>query len=216
MPQDVARPRFECVGGSSCLDFINTVSRVAFHDGRLNTCHDVIRWAAGARLLRPTDRRRLTRLAARNRRSAQRELRALLRLRSLLHRLFVHLGEGKRLRPDDLSSFNMVLRAVLRRAKLLARKGELTWSPEADADDLQGIRRLIVWDAARLLTSDRLGLVRRCANPTCGLVFLDESRRRNRRWCSMSDCGARAKAKRYYDRHRLSGRSVGKRRPRRR
>jgi predicted RNA-binding Zn ribbon-like protein len=36
--------------------------------------------------------------------------------------------------------------------------------------------------------------------PTCGWLFLDASKNRSRRWCSMDTCGAVAKARRYYRR----------------
>jgi len=35
--------------------------------------------------------------------------------------------------------------------------------------------------------------VRDCANPHCGVLFLDSSRPGTRRWCSMDTCGNRAK-----------------------
>ena len=47
--------------------------------------------------------------------------------------------------------------------------------------------------------SDR---VRECASDDCPALFLDLSRNRSRRWCSMDVCGARAKARVYYRRHR--------------
>jgi predicted RNA-binding Zn ribbon-like protein len=47
---------------------------------------------------------------------------------------------------------------------------------------------------ARLICEEDLGLVRTCAGPTCTLMFLDKTRRRGRRWCSMAVCGNRAKA----------------------
>ena len=45
-----------------------------------------------------------------------------------------------------------------------------------------------------LLAGPRLDRVRRCANPECGWLFLDDSRAGKRRWCSMQSCGNRAKA----------------------
>ena len=36
----------------------------------------------------------------------------------------------------------------------------------------------------------------------CGWLFLDRSRNSSRRWCSMDDCGAKAKARRLTDRRR--------------
>jgi len=44
--------------------------------------------------------------------------------------------------------------------------------------------------------------VRTCAAPDCEALYLDTSRNRSRRWCSMEKCGARAKASAYYRRHR--------------
>lgn len=52
------------------------------------------------------------------------------------------------------------------------------------------------------LVRDTPGRVRECADPGCPVVYLDLSRNRSRRWCSMEACGARAKASTYYRRHR--------------
>jgi predicted RNA-binding Zn ribbon-like protein len=48
--------------------------------------------------------------------------------------------------------------------------------------------------------SHKLDRVRSCQGDTCGWLFLDMSKNRSRRWCSMSDCGNTAKARRYYHR----------------
>ena len=52
------------------------------------------------------------------------------------------------------------------------------------------------------LAREALGRVRECAAERCDLLYLDTSRNRSRRWCSMERCGARAKATAYYRRHR--------------
>jgi len=44
--------------------------------------------------------------------------------------------------------------------------------------------------------------VRECASEACPALFLDLSRNRSRRWCSMDVCGSREKARTYYRRHR--------------
>ena len=46
------------------------------------------------------------------------------------------------------------------------------------------------------------GRVRECAGERCPVLYLDTSRNRSRRWCSMEVCGSRAKASAYYRRHR--------------
>lgn len=52
------------------------------------------------------------------------------------------------------------------------------------------------------LVRETPGRVRECAHEACAVVYLDTSRNRSRRWCSMELCGARAKASAYYRRHR--------------
>ena len=42
--------------------------------------------------------------------------------------------------------------------------------------------------------------VRNCANPDCPFWFLDTTRSGTRRWCSMTICGNRLKARRHYRR----------------
>ena len=51
------------------------------------------------------------------------------------------------------------------------------------------------------------GMVRECAAEDCHLIFLDTSRPQSRRWCSMSRCGGRAKARTHYARHLTGERS---------
>jgi predicted RNA-binding Zn ribbon-like protein len=55
------------------------------------------------------------------------------------------------------------------------------------------------------LAREMPGRVRECAAPGCGTLYLDTSRNRSRRWCSMERCGARSKAQTYYHRHRHGG-----------
>lgn len=48
-------------------------------------------------------------------------------------------------------------------------------------------------DAVRLFGGDMAGHIRQCQSPTCTLFFVDMSRAGDRRWCSMSGCGNKAK-----------------------
>jgi predicted RNA-binding Zn ribbon-like protein len=46
---------------------------------------------------------------------------------------------------------------------------------------------------SRLVCGEHFSLVRVCEGPSCGRLFLDQTRRRARRWCDMAVCGNRAK-----------------------
>jgi predicted RNA-binding Zn ribbon-like protein len=61
----------------------------------------------------------------------------------------------------------------------------------------------IAFSASELMTGIKAGKVRQCEDDRgCGWLFVDESRAQRRRWCSMGDCGNRAKARRHYRRVR--------------
>ena len=50
-------------------------------------------------------------------------------------------------------------------------------------------------EAVELFAPEQRERIRLCAADDCGLVFYDESRSNNRRWCSMKRCGNRAKVR---------------------
>jgi predicted RNA-binding Zn ribbon-like protein len=68
-------------------------------------------------------------------------------------------------------------------------------------EPLEQVARGIV----EVLTGEQSHHVSRCQNFECSWLFLDRSPARGRRWCSMADCGNRAKARRHYERHRKQG-----------
>jgi predicted RNA-binding Zn ribbon-like protein len=83
--------------------------------------------------------------------------------------------------------------------------GALGWSFAKSANG--ALLRPIEFSAAELMTGVRASKVRQCQDDRgCGWLFVDESRLQNRRWCSMGDCGNRAKAHRHYDRTKRAAR----------
>lgn len=68
----------------------------------------------------------------------------------------------------------------------------------------------VVRAAAELLTSADAARVRECDLETCSWLFLDRSKNGTRRWCDMSVCGNRAKARRHYARERKAARRKSK------
>ena len=61
----------------------------------------------------------------------------------------------------------------------------------------------IARDAVHLLENDAEHRIRECAADDCHLVFYDESRTNNRRWCSMQRCGNRAKVRAFRAKEKL-------------
>ncbi len=57
---------------------------------------------------------------------------------------------------------------------------------------------LLAFELANMLASDQRTYLKRCLNPDCVLMFVDNSRSHKRRWCSMDTCGNRAKVSKHY------------------
>jgi predicted RNA-binding Zn ribbon-like protein len=121
-----------------------------------------------------------------------------LELRDALYSVFSCVASGKAPPEDDLDVLNGELCEAL--AKLDLESG-LTWVL-AETDERERALMMIALSGAALLTSSERSRVRECADDTCGWLFLDLSKNRSRRWCSMSDCGNLAKARRFQERKR--------------
>ncbi|MDH6135629.1 putative RNA-binding Zn ribbon-like protein [Kitasatospora sp. MAA4] len=70
--------------------------------------------------------------------------------------------------------------------------GRLHWHAD---DPVAATLALLARDSLDLVSSAAIGRVRDCACPECSALFSDTSRPGNRRWCSMDECGNRAKKK---------------------
>lgn len=56
-------------------------------------------------------------------------------------------------------------------------------------------------EAVQLLGGADASQIRQCQSPTCSTFFVDNSRKGDRRWCSMAACGNKAKVAEFRRRH---------------
>ncbi|WP_422000109.1 CGNR zinc finger domain-containing protein [Reyranella sp.] len=129
---------------------------------------------------------------------ARREFERALEARETIYRVFDATARGKAPAAADLQALNDLLAAAPSRTTLRRERGGFSWDVDLRGGTALGQLAPVLWTAGDLLTGNRLDRVRRCANPECGWLFLDDSRAGKRRWCSMSACGNRAKARRHY------------------
>jgi predicted RNA-binding Zn ribbon-like protein len=61
---------------------------------------------------------------------------------------------------------------------------------------------MVARDAIDLLSGPWLARVRECERPDCSVLFLDQSRPGQRRWCDMESCGNLMKGRRHRRAHR--------------
>lgn len=130
------------------------------------------------------------------------EFERAIELRETIHRLFDAEAQDKAPAARDLEALNEALERAPARKTLKRERGGYGWDVDFRSGTALALLAPVLWTAGDLLTGPRLGRVRRCANPDCLFLFLDDSRAGKRRWCSMSSCGNRAKARRHYHRSR--------------
>jgi len=129
---------------------------------------------------------------------SRREFERALELREAVYRLFDATARGKAPAAADLAVLNEALAAAPARRLLRRERNGFAWDVDMRGSTALGQLAPVLWSAGDLLTGPKLDRVKRCANPECGWLFLDDSRAGRRRWCSMSACGNRAKARRHY------------------
>ncbi|MDP3159335.1 MAG: CGNR zinc finger domain-containing protein [Reyranella sp.] len=177
-----------------CLEFANT----RYWRGQdaptetLNAPEDLAAWTVANEGLKPAKP------------PARREFERAIELRELVHRLFDAHAQAKAPVPRDVESLNAALSEAPARTTLRRERGGYAWDIDMRSGTALALLAPVLWTAGDLLAGTRLDRVRRCANPECGWLFLDDSRAGKRRWCSMSSCGNRAKARRHYHKKALS------------
>jgi predicted RNA-binding Zn ribbon-like protein len=94
-------------------------------------------------------------------------------------------------------------------ARLTTGSGRYTWT-WAD-DNLGRLWWPIARSAIELATDGPVGRIKICASDQgCAGLFLDSSKNRSRRWCSMDSCGAEFKTRRQNARRRAARVSGGR------
>jgi len=191
------------VGGHLSLDFINTLSTrlESYQREYLSGYNELVEWSCHAGILPPEEAQRLKRLGRRRPSEAGAVLNRAIEAREGLFRIFSALAQGKAPRDSDILGLNETLRDTLGRLQVRHVKDQFHWEWTSDPNALDAMLWPIVRAAAELLVQQERNRVRQCANhPICQWLFLDKSKNRSRRWCSMDLCGSRDKVKRYYHR----------------
>jgi predicted RNA-binding Zn ribbon-like protein len=121
-------------------------------------------------------------------------------LRELVYRVLAAVGAGARVAEADLAALNKAVAEAPPRARLARLSGGYGWEADPVAPTAPALLAPVLWSVADLLVQAARHRLRQCANPECGWLFIDASKNGTRRWCDMTACGNRAKARRHYER----------------
>jgi predicted RNA-binding Zn ribbon-like protein len=195
--------KYDLEAGALCLNLANTVDWHASDQSEdmLGGYADLIEWGQAAEILSAAQAERLRQIAASHPENAAAAYDKVVQTREAIYRIFADFSERGNVNQDDLAILNEVLRQSLSHLQIAPSLSGFAWGWAEGADDLDYILWVAARSAGELLTSDTLDRVRQCADDRgCGYLFIDTSRNRSRRWCSMESCGNRAKARRHYQR----------------
>jgi predicted RNA-binding Zn ribbon-like protein len=192
------------MGGRLCLAFVDTVR---WHLGQhpqecLTSYADLLAWCQRAQLLDEAQVQSLLAAAAARPDLAGAVLQQAISFREALYHVL--LATVAQRPPDqvDLETVNAVRAQALSHSEIEFTSAGFAWRWAAPGQELGWMLWPLVRSAEELLLSPDLKLVKVCAGPDCGWLFLDSSQKRARRWCAMEVCGNRAKARRHYQRTR--------------
>jgi len=193
------------IGGDLCLDFANTLnghvappSHEYLHDYR-----DLVLWGRHAGVLSLHASRELLRQTETQPSEAEDALRKALVLRETIFRIFSALAFQRKPAEADINQLNKIWQDAQRHTQLASSSlgFVLGWN---DEPSLEHVSRRVAVSAVNLLTSENIGRIRRCSGDRCDWLFVDLSRNHMRRWCSMEECGNRAKMRRRQQRKKFA------------
>jgi predicted RNA-binding Zn ribbon-like protein len=216
------------VGGHLGLDLVNTVAPRTPDGGEredyLATPADLLLWARRVQVLSDAEAQAVAAVWAGTPGADEQALHVVWEIREATYRI---LAAALSRDADRVSTLDALDQVFLRWTAALAR-GSLAPAgvlsavvgvPAGDpgAQDLPGVTRIRYGDVPAWLVVDRLAAacvdllqtvevrqLKACPldKGGCGWLFVDRSRNGSRRWCTMDDCGAHAKARRLTERRR--------------
>jgi len=190
---------FELTGGALCLDLANTLDERKSEQPRelLNGYADLVEWGRQSKAISEQTAARLRSRGA-DSSAAVATLERARAVREAIFEVFSATAGGRPAPARALAALNAALQDACRRRRLEpGTGGQLVWSWDEHGESLDRMLWPVLLSAAELATAPERERVRECASPTCAWLFLDRSRNASRRWCDMTVCGNRAKARRH-------------------
>lgn len=185
------------VAGHAALDFVNTAEERGHPEAG-----DALRVPADLRLW--GQRYGLIARSLKLDEDAPAELERAREARELLFALLFARAQGTPPRRADLARLADLATDAYSAATLRVDvDGAVRWY--WSRSELATIRHIAVTEALDLLRGEPSPRLKQCPGDRCGWFFLDTTKRGNRRWCRMSECGQEAKDRRRRQRRRAPG-----------
>jgi predicted RNA-binding Zn ribbon-like protein len=193
-------PKFELIGGNVCLDFINTLDDRTSDKPKelLKNYYDLAGFGEDTGILTPAQLDFFYENVHLMPDEGAEAMRRAIKLREALHAIFWAVLNRQTAPQLAMDRLNTNLHDAALHSWLVQAGGRLEWRFEKMTSSFSAMLWPIARAAADLLASPDVALVRACSAPTCQWLFLDTSKNHHRRWCSMKQCGNRAKVRKFY------------------
>lgn len=184
--------KFPLISGNLSLDLVNTeIVRRGIRKDLLITSEDVIEWLHSVKgNISFWNEQRFIEIQER---MSQVTL-SILNIRLMLRKQFELIADQHEISDE----FITYLEKQIEKAPFMYKLKEQNLIPFPIGKIEDVIASLIAFDALKLMAEDKLIALKRCSNPDCVLLFIDESGRR--KWCSMKICGNRNKVAKFQHR----------------
>lgn len=191
----------DLIGGTLCLDFANTKNGhrgMVLHEALFHF-QDLTVWSLHAGILTESDVAALLHKANEQPTEAESAFQKAIHLREVIFRIFSAVADEKIPDANDLEILKAFCVEALENSRLIPSRKCFVYGYKDEAS-LDRVTWSVANSALELLTSEAVDRVRECAGEKCDWLFIDNSRNHLRRWCSMEECGNRAKMRRRYAR----------------
>lgn len=178
----------DLISGRLALDFANLIP-----EARDVSWVEFVEFLVGARVVSEERGTRLESLQRSEPAAVDAVLLKILRLRESVRAIFSAVAERREFPKSWVTPINEILRVTEGHDELQALEGRWTLEFIGREGGLEWLLAAIARSAAELIVEGSAAPVKRCANPECRLYFYDDSRTRQRKWCSMAVCGNRHK-----------------------
>lgn len=181
-----------------CHNFINTV--YAWRGENLNeylkTYQDVVDWCVKIGLMDVEQLSLLSKEATSHPENAHKALFKIKKVRAMLYQLVSAIANSEHNRYASLlNQVNPLIAQAMNKFKVVYKNDNFVLGKVYDIKDLESPLWPILKSLQDMLLNVDLKRIKEC--PTCGWVFLDETKNGVRKWCSPIECGTKDKMLRY-------------------
>lgn len=127
----------------------------------------------------------------------------MIESRTVIRNILKQISEVSYVEQQVLDDINSILKNIHIHIQINNLNGKLVKSFNTDSNFSSKILLSLYNSLIDLLVDYDLERIKQCASNSCTLFFIDTSKNKKKKWCSMQTCGNREKAARHFNKKKL-------------